>query len=78
MRHIWLEKQYLRINGVSKINFRKEVEYMKEYVKPEIAVKEYRVSKDIAALKEYYYESGSGESKMNVSLFALDSNPVNE
>lgn len=46
---------------------------MKEYVKPEITVKEYRVSKDIAALKEYYYESGSGDNKMNVSLFAVTS-----
>jgi len=40
---------------------------MKNYVKPEITVKEYRVSEDIASLKEYYYSTGS--EGINVSLF---------
>lgn len=44
---------------------------MKKYVKPEITVKEYRVSEDIAAtLKEYYYQAdGGNDVKINVSLF---------
>ena len=46
----------------------KEVDYMKQYVKPEITVKEYRVSSDIAELKEYYYQA-SDEVGVKVSLF---------
>lgn len=42
---------------------------MIKYVKPEITVKEYRVSEDIATIKEYYYESSSDETAVNVSLF---------
>lgn len=43
---------------------------MKEYIKPEITVNEYRVSEDIAALKEYYYTKTDDEKgTMNVSLF---------
>ena len=41
---------------------------MRQYVKPEITVKEYRVSQDIAALKEYYY-STTDEPSITVSLF---------
>ena len=42
---------------------------MKKYVKPEITVKEYRVSEDIAALKEYYYSKEESGNSINVSLF---------
>lgn len=42
---------------------------MKEYIKPEITVNEYRVSEDIAALKEYYYTKTDEKGTMNVSLF---------
>ena len=41
---------------------------MRQYVKPEITVKEYRVSEDIAALKEYYYET-TDTTPIKVSLF---------
>ena len=47
---------------------------MKNYVKPEITVKEYRVSKDIAALSEYYYKVNEGDpNEITVSLFVNDS-----
>ena len=42
---------------------------MLKYVKPEITVKEYRVTEDIATIKEYYYQSGDSEAEVNVSLF---------
>ena len=44
---------------------------MKQYVKPEITVKEYRVSEDIAAnLKEYYYLGKDDKgNNINISLF---------
>lgn len=43
---------------------------MKQYVKPEITVKEYRVSEDIAALREYYYsKTDKSKNTINVSLF---------
>lgn len=42
---------------------------MLKYVKPEITVKEYRVTEDIATIKEYYYQSGGAEAEVNVSLF---------
>ncbi len=45
---------------------------MRQYVKPEITVKEYRVSEDIAALKEYYYET-EDVTPINVSLFVATS-----
>jgi hypothetical protein len=44
---------------------------MKQYVKPEITVKEYRVSEDIATLAEYYYSTGENNG-IKVSLFATD------
>lgn len=43
---------------------------MKNYVKPEITVKEYRVTKDIADLNEYYYTTGESKN-ITVSLFVL-------
>ena len=42
---------------------------MKEYEKPTMQIKEYRVSKDIADLAEYYYDAGEND-KIRVSLFA--------
>jgi len=43
---------------------------MKNYVKPEITVKEYRVSENIAKLNEYYYTTtDSNSNSIKVSLF---------
>ena len=40
---------------------------MKKYIKPSLEVKSFKVSEDIAALKEYYYQNTADQKK--IALF---------
>lgn len=42
---------------------------MKKYIKPSLEVRSFKVSEDIAALKEYFYTDSV--SKKKVALFSL-------
>ena len=48
---------------------------MKEYIRPEITVKEYTVSVDIASLTEYYYKADE-KKNITVSLFAASTSDL--